>query len=170
VIAAIETDCGIGPVVGFAYQFHGHQPAVQLFQEILSIIPKKFPDIFSQTLPIGLAPRPAEVLESLQLQESHVGVDISPMVEKDGIAGLLLKHADDWWNDAYFHFHHSPSDSIDHIDKGLLRENFLVLLFTVWLLADHPDSSQLLRGARGQQQQSSQQVLSSLPPNAQEKK
>ena len=74
----------------------------------------------------------------LKMQESWSGqgVDISPMITKDKIPGMLLRHEDTWWMKDYFHFHHTNSDTIDHVDKSLLLTNFQVLLGTVWILAN----------------------------------
>jgi carboxypeptidase Q len=135
VVMAIETDCGAGPVLGFNYNFHKHSPSFDLLQRILAPV---------NDLQLLSHQREAP----LKYKESYVGMDITPMVEKDLICGLLLKHTDDWWHSTYFHYHHSASDSIDHIDVDLLKENFIVLLVTVWLLANHPESSLLLKSNR----------------------
>jgi carboxypeptidase Q len=117
---AIESDCGVGPVLG--YNFKGNPSFFSKIHQLLYPISTTFD------------------LPTLQYKESYVGVDIEPMCEKDNIPGLLLKHTDDWWKESYFHYHHSPSDSIDHINKDLLQDNFLILLTTVWLLANSEES------------------------------
>jgi carboxypeptidase Q len=114
---AIETDLGVGPVCGFG--FTGTSEAREMLQGLL------FP--LANTLQMSL-----EIRESW----SGEGVDISPMIRKDGVPGMLLRHEDTWWNEDYFHFHHTNSDTIDHVDKKLLVNNFQVLLGTAWVLAN----------------------------------
>ncbi len=64
------------------------------------------------------------------------GVDISPMIDRFKVPGLLLRHEDSWWNEDYFHIHHTTSDTIDHVDKKLLELNLGVLLGATWILAN----------------------------------
>jgi carboxypeptidase Q len=116
-VAAIETDLGVGPVCGFG--FTGTPEGRTLLRELL---------------------RPLESLlgavTEVDERWSGKGVDISPLIEEHGVPGLLLRHSDTWWNGEYFHIHHSASDTIDHVDKDLLKLNFQVLLCTVWILAN----------------------------------
>lgn len=135
VIVAIETDSGVGPICGFNYQtaqtstFDKIQLALKPLNEFLLSLSSSSSSShtwFEEVKKEG----------AMLFQHSYVGVDITPMVEKDGIPGLLVKHSDDWERETYFHFHHSPSDSIDHIDKNRLYENFFFLLSAAWLLAN----------------------------------
>lgn len=131
VIVAIETDCGIGPVHGFNYSNPKNLSfSVDLLKKILSPINE-----------ISIL----ENKEPLVFQDSYIGMDIRPLCEKDQTFGLLLKHTDDWWNKEYFHFHHSNGDSINFIQQEQLKENFLVLLLTVWLFANDLESSEFLK-------------------------
>jgi carboxypeptidase Q len=114
---AIETDVGVGPVCGFG--FTGTKSARIVLQELLTPL--------TTILQI-----PLEIRESW----SGNGVDISPMIEIDHIPGMLLRHEDTWWTETYFHFHHTNADTIDHVDKSKLLQNFQVLLGTVWILAN----------------------------------
>jgi carboxypeptidase Q len=116
VIAAIETDLGVGRVCGFG--FTGTSEARETLKEL-----------FQPLSQLGI---PMDIKESW----TGKGVDISPMIEIDHVPGLLLRHDDTWWNEEYFHIHHSASDTIDHVDKTLLSQNFAVLLGAVWLLAN----------------------------------
>ncbi len=116
VIAAIETDLGVGRVCGFG--FTGTSEA----RDILK-------DLFKPLEHLGV---PIDIKEAW----TGKGVDISPMIEIDHVPGLLLRHDDTWWNEEYFHMHHSASDTIDHVDKSLLCQNFAVLLGAVWILGN----------------------------------
>jgi carboxypeptidase Q len=119
VIAAIETDMGVGRVCGFG--FSGSNQRRQNLQELLEPLASL----------VGVP--------SLRVHESWSGqgVDIAPLIVKDGIPGLLLRHDDSWWNEEYFHFHHTASDTIDHVDKELLHQNFKTMLLTAWTLANN---------------------------------
>lgn len=114
---AIETDLGVGPVCGFG--FTGSSAARSLLQHLL-------------------APLATSLNQTLEVRDSWsgTGVDISPMLEIDGVPGMLLRHEDTWWQETYFHFHHTNADTIDHVDKKLLFTNFQVLLGAVWVLAN----------------------------------
>lgn len=116
IVAAIETDLGVGPVCGFG--FTGSSGARQILRELLE--------------PLGVLGNVNRVDD----RWSGKGVDISPLIEKYSVPGLLLRHEDTWWNGEYFHMHHSTADTIDHVDKNLLVLNMQVLLCTVWLLAN----------------------------------
>jgi len=52
------------------------------------------------------------------------------------LSGLLLRHEDSWFNQDYFHIHHTASDTIDHVDKKKLEQNLAVLLGVTWILAN----------------------------------
>jgi carboxypeptidase Q len=120
IVAAIETDLGVGPVCGFG--FSGKPEARQTLRELL---------------------QPLSVLGSVNAVDerwSGKGVDITPLIEQHGVPGLLLRHEDTWWNSEYFHLHHTASDTIDHVDKGLLLRNMQVLLCTTWILANSEET------------------------------
>lgn len=122
VIAAIETDLGVGPVAGFG--FSGTSEGRDTLRNlVLSPLSK-------MVFPNGE--------KELRIQDSWTGtgVDISPLIERDHIPGILLRHEDTWWDKDYFHFHHSSSDTIDHVDKKLLQQNLEVLLGLTWILAN----------------------------------
>lgn len=114
---AIETDLGVGPVCGFG--FTGTAAARTMLQGLLAPI--------ATTLDLSLEVREAWTGD---------GVDISPMIHKDNVPGMLLRHEDTWWYDGYFHFHHTNSDTIDHVDRKLLVNNFQVMLGAAWVLAN----------------------------------
>lgn len=116
IVAAIETDLGVGPACGFG--FSGKAESWEVLRRLLA---------------------PLSVLGNVnQVDErwSGKGVDITPLIEQHGVPGLLLRHEDTWWNAEYFHLHHTASDTIDHVDKTLLLRNLQVLLGTVWILAN----------------------------------
>eukprot|EP01040_Poterioochromonas_malhamensis_P016602 gene16602-18891_t len=134
VVAAIETDSGVGPICGFNYEtsqtsFQRLQSALKPLDEFLLSLSSS-QTLFEEVKKEG----------GIRFQHSYVGADITPMMEKSGIPGLLVKHSDDWERETYFHFHHSSSDSIDHIDKDRLYENFFFLLGAVWLIANSDDN------------------------------
>ena len=63
-------------------------------------------------------------------------MDISPMINDGRVPGLLLRHGDKWWCEDYFHFHHSSSDCINHIDQDMLNLNLKTISAAVWILAN----------------------------------
>lgn len=123
IVAAIETDMGLGKPIGFGYS--GDSVNRKILEEILS--------------PLSIVDGTNRVDESW----SGRGVDIIPLID-EGVPGLLLRHEDSWWYREYFHMHHTASDSIDHVDKNMLTLNLQVLLGAVWLLAN--SDSRMVRG------------------------
>ena len=79
---------------------------------------------------------PARVVNQVDERWTGKGVDITPLIQNHGVPGMLLRHEDTWWNSEYFHLHHTTADTIDHVDKDLLKLNLQVLLCTVWILAN----------------------------------
>ena len=67
------------------------------------------------------------------------GVDTSPLINECKVPGLLLRHQDTWWENEYFHLHHTMSDTIDHVDPKLLIQNLQVITCTTWILANSPE-------------------------------
>ena len=116
IVAAIETDVGVGPVCGFG--FSGKSQARDQLRRLLE--------------PLTAHGHALEVNDKW----SGNGVDISPLIDEHGVPGLLLRHEDSWWENDYFHMHHSTSDTIDHVDMDLMKLNFRVLLGAVWILAN----------------------------------
>lgn len=121
IVAAIETDLGAGPVCGFGYSGTdtGREQLRQLLQPINKLVGRS--------------------VSAVDERWSGHGVDISPLIDRFGVPGLLLRHEDSWWNNDYFHMHHSTADTIDHVDKDLLKLNFQVLIGCVWILANSDD-------------------------------
>lgn len=116
IVAAIETDMGAGPVVGFG--FSGTEDGRSVLLSLL---------------------QPLAVLgdvTNVDPRWNGKGVDITPLIEEAGVPGLLLRHADSWWDSEYFHMHHSTADTIDHVDPELLVLNLQVVMGAVWLLAN----------------------------------
>lgn len=118
ILVAIETDLGIGPVAGFGCTAN---PETKHFlrRELLPVL--------------------RMVMDNAHLQIADEwtgrGVDIGPLLDLQ-VPGLLLRHEDAWWEMDYFHLHHTNSDTIDKVDKKLLKSNLLMLLSTVWVLAN----------------------------------
>jgi carboxypeptidase Q len=129
IVAAIETDLGVGPVCGFGYS--GKASARAQLRELL--IP-----LTSALNEFQAASTDGSKLTTLSVDDrwSGHGVEISPMIDRFQVPGLLLRHEDTWWNDDYFHMHHSTADTIDHVDVNLMRLNFQVLIGAVWILAN----------------------------------
>jgi carboxypeptidase Q len=118
IVAAIETDLGVGPVCGFG--FSGTEKGREQLREMLRPLSSI----------LGL---PVSAVDD---RWSGHGVDISPLIDRFGVPGLLLRHEDTWWNDDYFHIHHSTADTIDHVNIDLMKLNFQVLIGCVWILAN----------------------------------
>ena len=60
------------------------------------------------------------------------GVDIGPLVE-EGVPGIGHRVSGD-----YFRYHHSPADTFDKIDPGLMARNIAAITHLVRALADEP--------------------------------
>ena len=123
IVAAIETDMGVGRPCGFGYS--GDPSNRKILSDILS--------------PLSILNGTNRVDEDW----SGRGVDIIPLID-EGVPGLLLRHDDSWWLREYFHMHHTASDTIDHVDKDMLTLNLQVLLGAVWLLANSDE--RMVRG------------------------
>lgn len=124
IVAAIETDMGVGPVAGFG--FSGTPAARAMLSAMLQPLQEV----------IGTGANVTQVNEAW----SGHGVDISPLIDRYNVPGMLLRHEDAWWNGEYFHFHHTLSDTIDHVDIEKLKLNFQILLGTVWILANSDET------------------------------
>ncbi len=66
------------------------------------------------------------------------GIDTRPLIFQKNVPGILLRHNDTFWDEDYFHHHHTLSDSINNVDPALLELNLKVILGTAWLLANSP--------------------------------
>lgn len=126
IVAAIETDLGVGPVCGFGYS--GSDEGRQLLRTLL------------QPLGDALGESLGRSVVNVDDKWSGHGVDISPLIDRFKVPGLLLRHEDSWWNEEYFHFHHTASDTIDHVDKDKLMMNLAVLLGATWTLANSKET------------------------------
>jgi len=72
--------------------------------------------------------------EKLEAPTGGGGVDISPM----GPAGVvLIGHRME--SSKYFHYHHSPADTIDKVDPDLMSKNVAMLAASTFILADMPE-------------------------------
>ena len=121
IVAAIETDLGVGPVCGFGYS--GSAEGRRTLRRLLHPLSESLGELGKSVVNVDDA-------------WSGHGVDISPLIDRFKVPGLLLRHEDSWWNEEYFHFHHTASDTIDHVDKEKLRMNLAVLLGATWVLAN----------------------------------
>jgi carboxypeptidase Q len=79
------------------------------------------------SLAASLAPLGASAVRA-----GWAGVDIGPLVE-EGVPGIGHRMTGD-----YFHYHHSPADTFDKIDPGLMARNIAALSRLVGALADEP--------------------------------
>ena len=67
------------------------------------------------------------------VRDSGGGADISPMRE----SGVVLMHHE-VESSKYFHYHHSPADTLDKIDPEELSQNVAVMATVGYILADMP--------------------------------
>lgn len=124
IVAALETDMGVGLVCGFG--FSGSKSARNQLEDILSPL---------SDLAKVVGTFPSHINESNENWNGN-GVDIVPLINECNVPGLMLRHEDSWWFQDYFHFHHTSSDTIDHVDKQKLLLNFQILTLAVWILAN----------------------------------
>ena len=72
--------------------------------------------------------------EKLEARAGGGGVDIGPM----GPAGVvLIGHRVE--GSKYFHYHHSPADTIDKVDPEIMSKNVAMLAAATFILADMPE-------------------------------
>ena len=86
----------------------------------------------------------------LGLQEIRVGgggADIGPLM-RDGTLGMSIQPD----GEHYFDFHHTPADTVDHVDPFYLQQNAASMALMAYILAerDEPVSvhSQLISGQK----------------------
>ncbi len=154
IIAAIETDLGAGPVIGFG--FTGCDEGREIFKEIispLSFFEKDKTEWWENQFALKNQDLQASNIKSVVTNEENNinryavnyvdnswegwGIDTRPLIFQKNVPGILLRHNDTFWNNDYFHHHHTLSDSINNIDPKLLELNLKVLISTAWLLANH---------------------------------
>ena len=133
ITAAIETDLGAGPVIGFGFSGgDGGQAVVREILEPMSVINK-----FKKNLKDDEG-KPLcgenDCVNRVDDSWSGAGVDTEPLIKRGGVPGLLLRHEDTFWLHDYFHHHHTASDTIDHVDQGLLMLNLHCMMSAAWLL------------------------------------
>lgn len=109
-VAAIETDAGAAPPVGFISTLEGAN--LQRVQSRMRALARIAPMYFESS--------------------KHTGADTSPLVDA-GITGFGLvpnpRH--------YFDYHHSAADTLDKIDPKALAQNAAALAALAYNLAEH---------------------------------
>ncbi len=154
IIAAIETDLGAGPVIGWG--FTGSNEGRDVLREIISPLNFFSKDKIewweNQFATKNQDIEPSNIKNILTNEEDNInryavnyvdeewegwGIDTRPLIFQKNIPGILLRHNDTFWNNDYFHHHHTLSDSINNVDPKLLELNLKILISTAWLLANH---------------------------------
>lgn len=107
-VAALEADAGAGEPQGFSVQ--GGPEQLALLEQLAPLF---------------------EGLGADQITEGHAGVDIRPLIE-DGVLGVGLSPD----GSAYFDVHHSPADTVDHIDPRFLQRNAAAMALMAFALAE----------------------------------
>jgi carboxypeptidase Q len=108
-IAAIESDAGVAPPIGFITTYEGKSlESMERRARVLSrIAPMKF------------------------TSSKHTGADTTPLVDA-GIPGFGLipepRH--------YFDYHHSAADTLDKVDPKALAQNTAAVAALAWVLAN----------------------------------
>jgi hypothetical protein len=108
--AAMESDGGAGRPFGI----------------IASVEPKAekyFAPVQAALLPIGA---------NAFTRDDHVGAADLSLLEKDGVP-LFQPHVD---TSTYFHYHHTPADTLDKVDPDHLRRHVAVMSTLSWFLAN----------------------------------
>jgi len=108
-VAAIETDAGAAPPVGFITTLEG--AALERIQSRARVLNRIAPIKFTSS--------------------KHTGADTSPLTDA-GVPGFGLvpdpRH--------YFDFHHTPADTLDKVDPKALAQNTAALAALAYLLAE----------------------------------
>lgn len=121
IVAALEMDTGSGQPFGWRVDVRrpdaDHATALQQ-QVITALAP-----LATLLAPVG----------ATRLEPSFSGADIGPLVER-GHLGLGL----DQDTTGYWPIHHTEADTLDKIDRELLKRNVAVLAVTAWWLAESP--------------------------------
>ena len=84
---------------------------------------KDFPPVQAALLPIGAG---------VFTRKDHVGAADLYLLEKDGVP-LFQPHVD---TSSYFHYHHTPADTLDKVDPDHLRRHVAVMSTLSWFLAN----------------------------------
>ncbi|MBI2682654.1 MAG: M20/M25/M40 family metallo-hydrolase [Acidobacteriales bacterium] len=109
-IAAIEMDSGAGHALGF--QLRVAEKSMDLFAPVTTVLD-------------------AQGAGLLQRTDGSPGADIGDLDEL-GVPTIGM------WNDGrdYFHYHHTPADTFDKVDKRNLQENAAAMAALAWYLAN----------------------------------
>jgi carboxypeptidase Q len=110
-VAAVETDAGVAPPLGFDTTLKGD--ALSAFE--------------AQARPL------ARVGAAKFSTEAETGADTSPLVE-NGVAGFGF--VPDPLH--YFDYHHSPADTLDKVDPKDLAADVAAVAALTWIVADAP--------------------------------
>lgn len=109
-VAAIETDAGADPPVGFISTLNGKS---------LEAVERRTSALLSRIAPMIFA------------SSQHTGADTSPLTNA-GVTGFGLipnpRH--------YFDYHHSAADTLDKVDPKALAQNTAALAGLAWVLAN----------------------------------
>ncbi len=114
-VAAIETDVGCGPLIGFGYT--GSKAAKQQLADMTACMREWGWDAVC---------------------DDGTGVDIRPLIQR-GVPGLLLRMEESFWTSGYFAWHHTHADTVDKIDPAVLTSHVQLLAMMLWLLAETED-------------------------------
>ncbi len=108
-VAAIESDAGAGPLIGFTAG-GTTEDGYALIRAVLSLL---------------------EPLGATELRTGGSGPDIGPLVAR-GVPGLAL------WPDVslYFDYHHSAEDMVENVDPVLLADGTAAMAVMAWILAE----------------------------------
>ncbi len=115
-IAAIETDSGIDDPVGFGLSVKGGGPREEAGLTAMREIAK-----------------PLAAMGAARIQSGGGGADIGPLGEA-GVPTLGL----DTDMATYWHYHHTPADTVDKVDPGKLKKHVAVLAVMAWGIANLP--------------------------------
>jgi carboxypeptidase Q len=121
-VAAIESDSGAGPLIGFSAG-NTTREGQDLLREVIALL-----------APLGA--------RQLRVGGSG-GSDIGPLAQ-DGVPALGL------WPDVsrYFDYHHSYEDVVSNVDPGLLADGTAAMAVMAWLLAELPEPLPQVDGGR----------------------
>jgi carboxypeptidase Q len=111
-VLALESDSGVFRPTGFG--FTGNDRARATLRQIVSLL-----------APIGVT----------EIGASGGGADIGPIVEAAGIPAMSLRVQPD----RYQLYHHTPTDTLEHLDPEEVALNVAAVALMVYVVADLPE-------------------------------
>lgn len=132
-VAALESDSGNGPVLGFQLDLRAVPAAGAATADSAQMRAADLERERALAILRSWAPLLAPVGATL-MTPGGAGADVTPLCQ-EGVAGIGVNHD----TRDYFDIHHTEADTFDKIDRATLNRNVAAVAILTYLLADSPE-------------------------------